>query len=345
MKTAFVLGAGQIGSAVAERLADSGWAVAVASRGRTSLPPGLADRGIAAVTFDRTDPRALTKVLADGADLVVDTIAYDHADADQLIAIESGVGAFAVISSAIVYADDDGMTLDAAGPARFPTLPVPIREDQRTAEPGPESYATRKVALERRLLDRATRPVAILRSCAIHGIASPHPREWWFVKRLLDGRTKIPLAYMGDSRFQTTATVNIAALIEAIADKPFTGLLNIPDPDAPSVREIGETLMAIVGRSAELVPVPVLDGAYPPKMGATPWSIPKPFILDDTAARALGYCPVANYATAVAPTCGWMIEAAKTRDWREAFPVFADYPYDPFDYAAEGRWLAERKLR
>ncbi len=341
VKTAFILGAGQIGSVVAERLACGGWNVTVASRGRTPLPAAMAGQGIVAVTLDRADTAALAAALGNGADLVVDTIAYDDTHADQLIALESGVGAFAVISSAIVYADGDGMTLEDARSGPFPSLPVPIREDQRTVDPGPESYATRKAALERRLLDRATRPVAILRPCAVHGAHSPHPREYWFVKRLLDGRTHIPLAYSGESRFQTSATVNIAALIEAVADKSFTGPLNIPDPDAPSVREIGATLMAIVGREAECVPVP--GDAYPPKMGVTPWSIPKTFILDDTAARAIGYRPVAGYATAVAPTCRWMIETAKARDWRDAFPVFATYSDDPFDYAAEDRWLAERK--
>ena len=341
MKTVFVLGTGQIGGAVAAHLTDRGWAVTVASRGRTELPIGLVERGIRAVTLDRAESGALATALSDGADLVVDTIAYDNTHAYQLIAIESSVGAFAVISSAIVYADGDGMTLEDARSGPFPSLPVPIREDQRTVDPGPKSYATRKAALEHRLLDSATRPVAILRPCAVHGTHSPHPREYWFVKRLLDGRTHIPLAYSGESRFQTSATVNIAALITTIADKPFTGLLNITDPDAPSVRQIGATLMAIVGRQAECVPVP--GDAYPPKMGVTPWSIPKPFILDDTAARAIGYRPVAGYATAVAPTRRWMIETAKARDWRDAFPVFATYSDDPFDYAAEDRWLAERK--
>ena len=37
-------------------------------------------------------------------------------------------------------------------------------------------------------------------------------REAWFVKRILDGRRRIPLAYSGESRFHTTATANLAVL-------------------------------------------------------------------------------------------------------------------------------------
>jgi len=114
--------------------------------------------------------------------------------------------------------------------------------------PGPESYSSAKVELEQRLLETVTRPLAILRPCAIHGINSKHPREWWFVKRMLDGRTQIPLLF-GSSSFQTSATINIAALIHAAAEAGGTHVLNAADPDAPTVRQIGETLAARLGWS------------------------------------------------------------------------------------------------
>jgi hypothetical protein len=38
------------------------------------------------------------------------------------------------------------------------------------------------------------------------------PREWWFVKCILDHQPSIPLAYEGRSRFHTSSALNIAEL-------------------------------------------------------------------------------------------------------------------------------------
>jgi nucleoside-diphosphate-sugar epimerase len=153
-------------------------------------------------------------------------------------------GAFVVISSASIYRDVTGRTLDEARQNGFPDMPNPIPETQPTVDPGPTTYSTRKVALERRLLDHATVPVTILRPCAIHGPGSPLPREWWFVKRILDGREKVPLAYRGTSRFHTSSVINIAALVRTVLEVPGSRVLNIGDPDAPTVAEIA----SLIGR-------------------------------------------------------------------------------------------------
>ena len=52
--------------------------------------------------------------------------------------------------------------------------------------------------------------VSILRRGAIHGIGARHPREWYFVKRGLDGRRHLPLEYGGGSVFATSSTTGIA---------------------------------------------------------------------------------------------------------------------------------------
>ncbi len=163
-----------------------------------------------AVVLDRGQPGALAKAIGDGADAVIDTVAYDTTHAEQLLSIAGSVGQFVVISSSSVYRDAMGRSLDEARENGFPDLPDRMTEDQPTVEPGPQNYSTMKVALERRLLDDAERPVAILRPAAIHGTHSTHPREWWFVKRMLEGREVIPLCFNGRSRFHTTAAANIA---------------------------------------------------------------------------------------------------------------------------------------
>ena len=64
-----------------------------------------------------------------------------------------------------------------------------------------------------------------------------------------------------------------------------------------------------------------------------------------TPARALasGWTGAPGYAQSLPPYLDWMISHAA--DWRTAFPAFAGYPYDPFDYAAEDRALAAPSQR
>jgi nucleoside-diphosphate-sugar epimerase len=336
-RRAFIIGGtGQIGRAVAARLLDDGWTVALGSRGFGSTPTALIDRGAEAVVMDRAKPGGLRQALGSGADLLLDTIGYDAGDAAQLIDVQNHVGQLATISSASVYCDQQGRTLDEARSTGFPELPVPITEEQPVVPAGPDTYSTRKVAMELVLFDGARVPATVIRPCAIHGPHSQHPREWWFVKRLLDGRKRIPLAYEGRSRFQTSATANIAALIAAIVERPVTGALNAVDPDAPSVAEIGQAIMATIGRDATLIGI--LDPSYPPRLGVSPWAVPRPFILSDAAARAIGYRPVANYAGTVPAACRWLVEQSP-RDWRVKFPVLASYPWELFDYAAKDAWM------
>ena len=338
MSKAFILGGtGQIGLAVAERLLKDGWQVTLGSRGRQQLPPHITEIGAKLCRVDRSEFEELASAIGSGCDLLIDTIAFDAAHARQLLAVQHNVGQIIAISSASVYSDAQGRTLDEARQNGFPELPHRMTEEQSTVEPGPSTYSTRKVAMERALLEGAMCPVAVLRPCAIHGPFSAHPREWWFVKRLLDGRKKIPLAYGGQSQFHTSATENIGALASTLAGSRLGGIFNIGDPDAPTVLEIGKAVIDECGIDAELVLVETQ--AYPPRVGATPWSVPKPFTIDDAKARCAGYRPVGSYRETVSRTCRWLMEHHPD-DWRARFPQLALYPYDMFDYGAEDSFLS-----
>jgi nucleoside-diphosphate-sugar epimerase len=329
MGRAFIIGGtGQIGIATAEALRDAGWDVTVAHRGhrKVELP------GVRAVVADRRKPGEFEAALKDGADVVIDTVAFTPAEADQLLALRGSVGGYVVISSASVYADDRGRSLDTAAETGFPIFDGPIRETQPTIAPGPASYSTQKVALEQRLLESGAL-VTVLRPCAIHGPHSAHPREWWFVKRMLDKRLAIPVAFNGASRFQTSAVRNIAALIRTVAEQPAARILNAADPDAPTVAEIGATIAGRVGYSGDIVPIDSDE------IGHTPWSTPSPMVADMSAAEALGYRPAGTYAETVGEAIDWLV-ARNPEDWRKAFPVLAMYPGNLFDYEAEDRVLA-----
>jgi nucleoside-diphosphate-sugar epimerase len=210
-------------------------------------------------------------------------------------------------------------------------LPEPVTEAQPTVAPGPATYSSRKIALEQTLLEGARRPVTILRPCAIHGIHSRHPREWWFVKRILDRRAWIPLALAGGSRFHTSAASNVAALAATALDHPGSRILNSADPDAVSVAEIGRLVAAHMGYAGRMVG---LGPDAPGHVGRSPWSVPRPYILDTTAAAALGYAPRQRYVEAIGPLCDWLA-AHDPATWEAAFPVLASYPWPQFDYAGE----------
>ena len=339
MKRAFILGGtGQIGRAACKRLLTEGWSVTLASRSSsTSLE---INAHLKHITLDRTQNGKLSEALGDGVNLLLDCIAYDPSHADQLLEVESKVENICVISSSSVYQDEDGRTLDEALFKGFPTFQSPIATNQPTVDAGESTYSTRKIAMEQRLLDRATVPITILRPGAVYGPYGKHAREWFFVKRLLDGRRKIPLAYEGKSQFNTCSVEIIAEVILASASNARSTIMNVADPIAPTVSEIGEAIMRHMGMNAEIVGL--ADVGYPPRAGASPWAIPRPIIItnSDSGVQSPG-----NYEDLVGSTVDWLIAETNKRPWQEVVPELAAYPFDLFDYDAEDRAiLAESPL-
>jgi nucleoside-diphosphate-sugar epimerase len=339
-RTAFFLGGtGLIGRAAVPRLLGSGWEVVVGSRGRRPVPAELA--GARTVELDRREDGAVANAVGDGVDLVVDVLPFTADDARQLLSLQGRVGSVIAISSASVYTDHEGRSLDeSTGPDDFPDLPVPIPESQPTVAPGSEGYSSGKAAMERTLLDQDALPATVIRPCAIHGPGALWNREWFFVKRALDRRPYVLLAYGGDSRFHTTASVNLAELIRCVAERPGTRALNCAEPEAPSVLEIARVLARLAGHErSELL----LPGAPPSEtVGNTPWSTPKPFVVDMSAAeREVGYRPVVRYEEWVEPGYEWLLEATRDRDWHEVLPSTARLLGDGFDYEAEDAFVRD----
>lgn len=237
-----------------------------------------------------------------------------------------------MISSASVYRDSQGRTLDEAARDGFPDFPAPVTEDQPTVEPDDATYSTRKVRAERAAFDRFGDRATVLRPCAIHGPYSRHPREWWFVKRLLDGRTRIPLAHQGLSRFQTTSTRSIGRFALAAAEQGLRGVHNVSDRDAPTVREIGETIAARLGRDVQWIALP--PEASIGSVGRTPWSI-----LAQMIVRSRAQPDAPTYAESASEAIDWL-STADPIDWNKRFPALAAYPWPLFDYATEDYFLA-----
>src|SRR5437660_1439246 len=117
-----------IGRAAARALAEDGWDVVAVSRSGT-LPEGLAELGIEPAAADRENDAELRAVIGSGAEFVLDTVAMGREHGEQLNGLAGLVGSLVVISTASVYADDEGRALDGEG-GGFPVLPVPIPETQ-----------------------------------------------------------------------------------------------------------------------------------------------------------------------------------------------------------------------
>jgi nucleoside-diphosphate-sugar epimerase len=281
------------------------------------------------VLLDRDTEGALT--VASGFDLLIDVIPFEAAHAEQLLALD--VGAIVAISSASVYADEQGRTLDEAqGVDDFPDFPVPIPETQPTVEAGEATYSTKKAKLERILLESERMPAAVVRPCAIYGRGDRMAREWFFLKRALDHRPYVVLTNRGAGHFHTTAAENIGELVRLIAARQCAGVFNCGDPDPPTVVEIARAIGEAAGhRFAEvLLPDPAGRG----EVGQTPWSAPKPLLVGmEKAESELGYRPATTWAAALPRQVEWLIEATRARDWRDVLPRGAEYL--KFDYGAE----------
>jgi nucleoside-diphosphate-sugar epimerase len=326
-RRAFLVGgSGQTGRALIPKLRAKGWEVVVASRGEREVPEGVEHARV-----DRDDTDGLRRALGRGADVLVDFVAFEPAHAGQLLGLRDLVRSLVVLSSAAVYFPEDE--------AEFARLPVPIPERHATVAPGPRGYATKKAAIEQTLLGQSDVPATLIRAGAIHGPWSSWAREWHFVKRVVDGRRAIVLAYRGRSRFHPISVHNLAELIWLAAERPARRVLNAGDPGPPTVLEIARAIAATLRHSwAEvLIEEPAGNG-----VGETFWSVSHPVVLDMNEARfELGYEPVTTYEKAVPETVEWLVDTTKARPWQEVMPRAAEYMSDSFDYAAEDAYLRE----
>jgi nucleoside-diphosphate-sugar epimerase len=340
MPRALILGGtGLIGRATARRLLASGWEVDLTGRQPGHMPGDLRDAGVGFLAVDRNDTGQLMTALGAGADLLVDCICYTAEDATRLLPLLEGVGSTVMLSSKAVYVDAEGRHSNS------PTAPCfagPIGESQPTMRPSNSDYQSRegyganKVAAELVLLESG-HPVSVLRPSKVHGVGAARPREWVFVKRVLDQRPVLLLAHRGAGVDHPTAAANVASLIEVAAAVPGQRILNIADPDSPSGLEISRTIAAQLGHVWEEV---LLDDDADETLGRHPWERPHPVILDTSAALSLGYTPAGDYATTVADEVDWLVSISEKGPSAELPPdVDGEYFTSMFDYGAEDRYL------
>ncbi|SDP89645.1 NAD-dependent epimerase/dehydratase family protein [Lentzea jiangxiensis] len=284
-------GTGLIGRAAARRLRQAGWSVDAPGR-----------------EVDRGDPGALAAALGDGADLLVDCLCYSARDARTLVPLARKARSVVMISTKAVYVDSRGRHANSDDPPRFDG---PVSEDRPTLAPAVsdpftrEGYGPNKVAAERTLLDSGL-PVTVLRASKVHGPGNKRPLERYFVERVLAGHKVVVLASRGEGVDHPTSTANLAALIEAVAENPGARVLNAADPDAPNGLEISRIIARSLRHEWREI---LLDHD---QAGRHPWR--RGFVLDTSAARALGYVPVGDYAHTVQEA---LRDLVSSRSWQD----------------------------
>jgi nucleoside-diphosphate-sugar epimerase len=257
---------------------------------------------------DREDPAAITRALGDGADLLVDCLCYTAEHARTLLPLARNATSTVMISAKAVYADDEGRHVNSAEPPRFAG---PVTEDQPTMAPGDgdhltrEGYGANKVAAEHVLLDSGL-PITVLRPSKVHGAGNKRPLEWYFVERILARHQIVLLASRGEGVDHPAAAANIASLIETVAGNPGTRVLNAADPDAPNGLEISRIIARAFGHHWREI---LLDHD---EAGRHPWH--RGFVLDTSAAVALGYRPVGDYAFTVREA---LRDLVSSRSWQD----------------------------
>ena len=336
MKRAVILGGtGVLGRAIAWRLIRAGWAVDVTGRDGRKMPRDLAEAGARFIPSERRDHAALARVIGNGADLLVDAVCFTEGDAQMLVRHLSNVTSSVMLSSKAVYVDAAGNHVNSDVAPRFDT---PITESHPTMNPGGgeydsrEGYGANKIAAENALLD-SVHPVTVIRASKVHGEGAGRPREWMFVKRVLDHRPAVFLAHAGLGGDHTTAAVNTAALVECVSSRPGVRILNSADPDAPNARQIAQTIARHLGHQWDEV---LLDETAPEGLGKHPWHFLPPVVLSTQASLDLGYEPVGTYAETVPRQIDWLLRIAASG----ADPV----AHDPFfrnflDYRQEDETL------
>lgn len=338
MKRAVILGGtGVLGRAIAGRLLESGWSVDVTGRESSKMPQDLLNAGGRFLASERHSDAQLANVLRTGADLLVDAACYTAEDARELLPHLGNVDSAVMLSSKAVYVDAAGNHVNSD---IRPIFDSPIAESQATLMPGnggydsPEGYGPNKVAAEQVLLDCGA-PVTVVRASKVHGAGAGPPREWMFVKRILDNRPALVLAQAGRGGDHTTAAVNTAALIETIASNPGRRILNSADPDTPTVLEIARTIAAYLHHGWEEI---LLEDDAGHGLGAHPWDYLPPLALDTSASLALGYRPVGTFAETIPLEIDWLLASPENRP-KSGDPYFAPFT----DYGAEDDFLRTRR--
>lgn len=187
-----------------------------------------------------------------------------------------------------------------------------------------------------------------LRYPNLYGPRQLAPREWSIIRRLLDGRTDIPLMDGGLTLESRAYVENAAHAVTLVIDQPKASAgrtYHVTDSVTPTDGERAQAIAAVMGKEIRLVNYP-REAARPAyfwgggrNLEAMGKEGPPPThhkLLDGSRIRnELGYRDVVEFEDAVAKTVAWYLENPLERGGPDEQRIG-----DPFDYPAEDRFVA-----
>jgi nucleoside-diphosphate-sugar epimerase len=215
--------------------------------------------------------------------------------------------------------------------------PLPLREGDRPARaladrPGDKLSAgvQRGEALVAEAEARGAFTAAILRYTMVYGPHSYVPFDWYFVRRVLDGRRRIALEGDGLMLPQRGHAENLAEAVLLTMTHPDAAgrVFNVGDEQVLSVAAIAATIAEALGHTFDVVPVPLAASPC-----GNPFALRQNTMFDLGALRALGYRDVLDVRTATRDYARWLAEHPIVRGSPEERSL-GDHC---FDYAREDR--------
>jgi nucleoside-diphosphate-sugar epimerase len=215
--------------------------------------------------------------------------------------------------------------------------PVPLREGDaptRSVGNSPGDGLTKRVLEnERRVLEARERGAfraVVLRYTMVYGPYASIPFEWYFVRRVLDGRRTLALESDGMMLPQRGYAENLAAAVLLALDHPSGDgrVHTVGDELVRSVRPLADVIAAALGHSWETVGVPLTASPCD-----NPFALRQNTVFDLTGIRSLGYTDVVSVLEATRLTALWLAEHPVGPGSAEELSLGAR----AFDYVAEDR--------
>jgi nucleoside-diphosphate-sugar epimerase len=295
-------GTGSMSQRTAELAVEQGHDVMIVSRGRRPLPQGLPVKTLVA---ERQDLRAHAGELAEFApEAVVDSICFDAARAEDLVALFPKAKRVVLISSVDVYGEDIGA--------------MPVTEKRPIAPVS--AYAQGKALCERVVLEGLGRRATVVRPSHMLGrtylTTSLWSRSPFLVDRLRKGKA-IPAIDGGRNLMTPVYAVDVANWVMRTIESPVAGseIFNAVGDETVTQRDYYACIASILGVELKLVAIPShVFRRHVKEPSVFNWHRP---YSNTKAVQKLGYKPVGTLRSMLEETVAHMLEHGLVRDCAE----------------------------
>jgi len=324
VKVLIIGGTRFVGRAIVEELLHRGHDITIYHRGQHEAE---FSGPVHHVHGDRRDtPRFQADLARLAPEAVVDVIPMHAGDSQAVVeALRGRIARSVHISSGDVYA---------------PRQRIPIPEDAPLNPVGPAELRLHdqvlpysKVAVEAVIGEAQAAgdfPATVLRLPAVYGPRDPLAREWFLVKRVLDGRPRIVLPDGGQGLFHRGYVDEVARAAALALESPeaIGRTYNVGHAQVLTVWGLAELVAQVMGHEWEILAVPA--GQLPP---TNPFATPSPIVYDlRRIERELGYREAVSLEEGMRRTVEWLVAHPPTPETWGLARYMED---DAFDYAAE----------